>query len=211
LPVLVRVELLEHASRRVAPALRTAPLPAARKKVRRFIVTANCISPSHFSMWCRYAQTVVAPVIEFVGTYDFAMAPDSLWEAVERFDWFGDRSGWLQEFRLEGDGLRPGSVLYGVVAPPLPYRMRVRVEIRETVRFESIDAEVHGDLEGTAHLRMAERAGGTTVDMSWTVEMMQRPMRLANRVAHPLLQWGHDRVVEMTLKGLPKEFGYRGP
>jgi hypothetical protein len=26
-------------------------------------------------------------------------------------------------------------------------------------------------------------------------------MRLANRVAHPVLQWGHDRVVEITVAG----------
>ncbi len=31
--------------------------------------------------------------------------------------------------------------------------------------------------------------------------MMQRPMRLADRVAHPLLQWGHDRVVDVTVTG----------
>jgi hypothetical protein len=37
--------------------------------------------------------------------------------------------------------------------------------------------------------------------VAWTVEMMQRPMRLADRMAHPLLQWGHDRVVEITVAG----------
>src|ERR1700733_12527033 len=162
-------------------------------------------------MLSRYDQTVVAPVIEYVGTYDFALAPQALWEAIERFDWFGSRSGWFQEFRVEGDGLSAGSVLFGVVAPPLPYRMRIRVEIIKSVRYRSIDADVHGDLEGTAHLRTVERPGGTTVDMSWTVEMMQRPMRVADRVAHPLLQWGHDRVVEMTLRGLPPRFGYDSP
>ena len=158
-------------------------------------------------MSSRYHQSVVAPVIEYVGTYDFALSPEELWEAIERFDWFGGKSSWLQEFRVEGDGLRSGSVLHGVVAPPLPYRMRVRVELRKCVRFESIDADVHGDLEGKAHLRTVERPGGSTVDMSWRVEMMQRPMRLASRLGRPLLQWGHDRVVEMTLRGLPAEFG----
>ncbi len=40
--------------------------------------------------------------------------------------------------------------------------------------------------------------------------MMQRPMRVASRFGLPLLQWGHDRVVEMTLRSLPPEFGYLG-
>lgn len=154
-----------------------------------------------------YDQSFVAPIIQYFGTYDFALTPDRLWDEIERFDWFGGRTGWLQEFRLEGDGLRAGSVLYGVVAPPLPYRMRVRVDILECVRYKSIEAAVHGDLEGKARLRTEEHSGGTTVDLSWTVEMMQRPMRLASRVAHPLLQWGHDRVVEITLRNLPPRFG----
>jgi hypothetical protein len=150
----------------------------------------------------------VAPVIEYVGTYGFSLAPDDLWEAIEKFDWFGGRSGWLQEFSVKGEGLQAGSILFGVVAPPLPYRMRVEVEILQCVRYKSIDAEVHGDLEGTAHLRTVDHSGGTTVDISWKVEMMQRPMRLASRFAYPLMRWGHDRVVEMTLRNLPPTFRY---
>jgi hypothetical protein len=31
--------------------------------------------------------------------------------------------------------------------------------------------------------------------------MMQRPMRVAARVAPPVLRWGHDRVVDATVAG----------
>ena len=151
-----------------------------------------------------------APVIEYRETHDFTIPPEALWAAIEGVDSFGGWWGWLQEFHLDGDGLRAGSVLHGVVAPPLPYRMRVRVDILGSVPNRSIEAEVHEDLEGVASLEMHPVATGTRVDIGWTVEMMQRPMRLASRFANPLLQWGHDRVVEMTLRGLPPEFGYRG-
>jgi hypothetical protein len=175
------------------------------------MVIFNCIPPSHLLVVSGYHRTCVAPVIKYVATHRFSLSPHELWDAVEQFDWFGGGGSWLQEFRIEGDGLRAGSKLYGVVAPPLPYRMRVRIDIIDSVRYESIEAAVHGDLEGTAHLRTREQqGGGTRVEIDWAVEMMQRPMRLANRVAHPLLQWGHDRVVEMTLRGLPKRFGYSG-
>ena len=157
------------------------------------------------------SPSVASAVINYVGSHDFAVPVEELWAAVERVDKFGGWWGWLQEFRLEGDGLSAGSVLHGVVAPPLPYRMRLRVEIVRSVRNKSIEAEVHGDLEGVARLEMYPGPVGTTVDIAWTVEMMQRPMRLASRFAHPLLRWGHDRVVEMTLRSLPPEFGYHGP
>ena len=36
---------------------------------------------------------------------------------------------------------------------------------------------------------------------TWTLEMMQAPMRMAARIAYPLLRWGHDRVVDATVDG----------
>jgi len=108
---------------------------------------------------------------------------------------------WLEEFRLEGDSLAAGSVLHGVIAPPLPYRMRIRVELTHCDPCRHIDALVHGDLEGEARLDMRDAGAGSIVDMAWTVEMMQRPMRMASRFAHPLMQWGHDVVVGITVSG----------
>jgi hypothetical protein len=77
--------------------------------------------------------------------------------------------------------------------------MRVRVLLDRCTRPERIDASVGGDLEGDAHLVLASRGTGTRAEVAWTVEMKQRPMRLAARLASPLLRWGHDRVVEATV------------
>jgi carbon monoxide dehydrogenase subunit G len=141
------------------------------------------------------------PVFDYRREYEFALAPAAMWERMEHLDQFERWWPWLQEYRLEGGGLAPGSVLHGVVVPPLPYRMRIRVELTKCERPEVIDAIIGGDLEGEAHLRI--RADGTRsrVEVAWTVEMMQRSMRLASRFGRPLLQWGHDRVVESTVAG----------
>ena len=124
-----------------------------------------------------------------------------LWAAIEEVDHFEGWWPWLQEFRLEGDALEAGAVLHGLVAPPLPYRMRIQVVLTECERPHRMGALVHGDLEGVASMEMSPEGSGSRVEVAWTVEMMQRPMRLASRMAHPLLQWGHDRVVEMTVAG----------
>ena len=92
-------------------------------------------------------------------------------------------------------------MLHGVVVPPLPYRMAIRVELTRCEQPGVIDALVGGDLEGEAHLRVRAEGIASRVEVAWTVEMMQRPMRLASRFGRPLLQWGHDRVVEMTVNG----------
>jgi hypothetical protein len=77
--------------------------------------------------------------------------------------------------------------------------MHVDVELIGCEPERSIDALVHGDLEGNARLRFSPSGTGTRVEVAWTVEMMQAPMRLASRVARPVIKFGHDAVVDMTV------------
>jgi uncharacterized protein YndB with AHSA1/START domain len=142
------------------------------------------------------------PLITYRGQFEFDHhSPDELWRAMEEVDQFETWWSWLEEFKLEGDSLSRGSVLHGVVAPPVPYRMRIWVEIADSQPPHRIDAVVHGDLEGVATLEICDSCEGSRVVVAWTVEMMQRPMRIASRFAHPLLQWGHDVVVASTVAG----------
>lgn len=141
------------------------------------------------------------PIITYRGQYQFGQPPQELWRAMGEVDQFEKWWSWLEEFRLDGGVLEAGAVLHGVVAPPVPYRMRIRVELIECEPARHIDAAVHGDLEGEATLDIRESGSGSMVDVAWTVEMMQRPMRMASRFAHPLMQWGHDMVVAVTVAG----------
>jgi hypothetical protein len=147
-----------------------------------------------------------APVIDYRGRLRFAVPPEAVWATIERTGEFERWWGWLGEFRLEGPGLAAGSVLVGLVTPPLlPYHMLVRVELDRCVRPSMVDAAVHGDLEGYARLELAAEGEGTLVSVEWTIEMMQAPMREAARFAYPLLRWGHDRVVDATVYGLRRQ------
>ena len=147
------------------------------------------------------------PIIRYRRDYEFPDSPSDLWDAIGEVDHFEDWWPWLTEFRLEGDTLEEGSVLRGVVAPPLPYRMRIEVELTACLPPRRMEALIHGDLEGEASLDIHPAGIGSTVEVAWAVEMMQRPMRLADRMAHPVLQWGHDRVVEITVAGFRKRLG----
>jgi carbon monoxide dehydrogenase subunit G len=149
-------------------------------------------------VWRRVARR---PVFAYRRTFEFPLSPAALWARLEQVDQFENWWPWVQEFHVEGDGLAAGTVLHGVVAPPVPYRMRIRVELTRCERPGSIDAVIGGDLEGEASLRTRDDGVGSQVEVAWTVEMMQRPMRLASRFGRPLLQWGHDRVVETTVTG----------
>jgi carbon monoxide dehydrogenase subunit G len=142
-----------------------------------------------------------AYVIEYDGTFTFPVPIAQLWARLVQVDRFSSWWSWLREFAVEGNGLEHGTVLHGIVAPPLPYRMRVDVVLDECVPERRITAFVHGDLEGAAQLTFDGDDAETRAHATWTVEMMQRPMRVAARIAHPLLRWGHDRVVDATVDG----------
>jgi hypothetical protein len=147
---------------------------------------------------------VPKPVISYRKSFGFGTSPERLWERIEQFDQFELWFPWLTDFSHDGDGLSAGVVLRGVVTPPLPYRMRLRVELGRSERPSLIDATVDGDLTGDAHLRIRPVPDGAMVEVSWSVEMREPIMRIAWRFGRPLLQWGHDRVVEITVANFRK-------
>ena len=93
-----------------------------------------------------------AYVIEYDGTFTFPVPVAQLWATMVQVDRFSSWWSWLHEFSVEGEGLERGTVLHGIVAPPLPYRMRLDVVLDECVPERRITALVHGDLEGAAQL-----------------------------------------------------------
>ena len=142
--------------------------------------------------------------MSYTGRFRFPVSPLELWAAMARVDQFERWWNWLTDLRLEGGPLQTGSVLRGTVAPPVPYRMRVAVELERCLPGQLIDANVSGDLDGTASLCLQPEESdprGTVASVAWSLEMKQLPMRVAARFAYPLLKWGHDCVVEATVAG----------
>jgi carbon monoxide dehydrogenase subunit G len=144
-------------------------------------------------------------VMSYAGRFAFPVTPAELWGAIGRFDQFERWWSWLGNLKIEGDGLQAGSRLIGTVAPPVPYRMRVIVELEKCEQGQSVDASISGDLAGPAHLRLFPTETGTDAEIAWDLEMRQLPMRVAARVAYPLLRWGHDQVVEATVNGFRRQ------
>ena len=146
-------------------------------------------------------------VVDYSRTFTFAAAPEQVWAVLERFESLAAGWRWLRELRIDGGSLARGTVIRGVVVPPLPYRMRLEVVLDDCVRERCIDASVHGDLEGVARIAFEGDDTETRVHAAWTIEMMQPSMRVAARLAPRLLRWGHDRVVDATVQGLDLRLG----
>ena len=139
--------------------------------------------------------------VDYHGEFWFPVSPSQLWATIERFEQFESWWGWLADFGADRRGLVGGNVLHGTVIPPVPYRLCLTVALQRCDPPRLLEAAVGGDLSGRAVLRLAAAGGGTRVAAAWSVEMRSAPLRVAARVAYPLMRWGHDRVVEMAVSG----------
>ena len=148
-----------------APRLRVVTWWAGRRGLRTDMQGNGRAGRMSVRTRAHSVMGVAAPMIDYRHGFHFDLSPEQLWERIEEVDQFERWWPWLSECELEGSGLTQGSVLHGVVAPPLPYRMRLRVELGECVRPHSIDATVGGDLTGVAGLSLRPREEGTWAEV----------------------------------------------
>lgn len=151
-------------------------------------------------------------VIDFAGSFRLPLAPAAVWDLVAEPANFATWWSWLSDLRVEGDGLAPGATWHGVVSPPVPWRLSLEVTFLACERPWSADALVSGDCSGPASLRLAGLDDGTEATLAWSLEMHPLALRVADRVARPLLLAGHDAVVRWALAGFSAALAQRaGP
>lgn len=151
-------------------------------------------------------------VIDFVGSFHLPLPPAAVWDLVAEPANFATWWSWLSGLTVEGAGLAPGVRWHGVVAPPVPWRLCLEVTFLACERPRFADAEVSGDCSGPASLRLAGLDDGTEATLAWSLEMHPLALRVADRVARPLLLAGHDAVVRWALAGFTAALAERsGP
>jgi uncharacterized protein YndB with AHSA1/START domain len=139
-------------------------------------------------------------MIHLDGRYHFPADPDQVWATMSQVERFPTWWRWLRDFDVQGHGLSTGGVLSGLVVPPIPYRFHVSIHLAHVAPGELIVAALDGDLHGPATLSLEEHPEGTELAIRWDVEMRKPSMRSAAHVAKPLLVWGHDQVIEITVR-----------
>ena len=132
--------------------------------------------------------------------YVFRADVEEVWHNMGRVEEFPDWWRWLRDFDVQGSGLETGGVLSGLVVPPIPYRFRVSIHMEDVQPNRSIRASLGGDLTGPAAVDLRQTPAGCELTIKWDVEMRKASMRSAARFCRPLLVWGHDQVIEITLR-----------
>jgi uncharacterized protein YndB with AHSA1/START domain len=130
--------------------------------------------------------------------YPFAAAPDALWDALSRTEDY--RSWWPWLRGLEGADLRTGARWRCEVQPPLPYSLRFDLHIEEVEAPRFVTATVTGDIVGHAAIDVSGTPGGSELRLVATLAPASTMLRAVARVAHPLVRFGHDWVIDTGLR-----------
>jgi Polyketide cyclase / dehydrase and lipid transport len=130
----------------------------------------------------------VPAAFDYDRRFEFAVSPEMFWATVARTESYPQWWTWLREF--ESDGLHDGAHAECVIQAPLPYALRVTVNVERAIPPERVETRVTGDLDGPARLEIAPTPSGCAARLVWSLELA----RLA-RFTRPILTWAHDRVI----------------
>jgi uncharacterized protein YndB with AHSA1/START domain len=136
----------------------------------------------------------------FDRSWTFEVPPAELWGALTDADRYRSWWPWLRRFDTGGQPLGEGTVARCTVRAPLPYALDFTVTVVEMVPERRLVASVAGDLAGPARLEVAEAPEGSRATLAWTVELRAPILRAASRIARPVMEWGHDWVVDSGVR-----------
>lgn len=129
-------------------------------------------------------------------------SPAEVWAALERTDQYAQWWPWLDGADLPP--LRAGARARVRIAAPWGYRLRLEVAIDEVREGDvrRVEATVTGDLCGSAAVEVTGGGeGGTSrLRLTWELTPGRALLRVLAVVAHPVLVWGHDRVLDAGLR-----------
>ncbi|MCU1427076.1 MAG: Polyketide cyclase / dehydrase and lipid transport [Actinomycetia bacterium] len=141
----------------------------------------------------------------FDRAWTFAVPADELFSVLDRTDDFRRWWTWLRHFDTTSPSSSAAALSAGVQANcliqgPVPYALRLQVEIERVERPTLVETHVRGDLDGPARLEVQPTPAGSTARLSWELELRDATLRRINRFARPLMEWAHDRVVGMGVE-----------
>jgi hypothetical protein len=134
----------------------------------------------------------------FDRSWEFPASPEQLWSALSATGEYPKWWRWLRAF--ETDGLIEGGDAACVVKGPLPYELRFNIHVLEVAPARLVRTEVTGDLHGPARLEIAPHTNGARARLAWEVDLRSPLLRPMALWARPLMQWGHDWIVDSGVR-----------
>jgi hypothetical protein len=140
----------------------------------------------------------MTPPFAFDRSWVFPLSPHQMWETLSRTEDFPQWWPWLRQF--DAVPLAEGETAHCTIVPPLPYTLRLDISVVKATPAALVETEITGDLAGPARLEIAGAPGGSKVRLAWSLEPRRALLVGLARLARPVLEWGHEWVVDAGIK-----------
>ena len=131
-------------------------------------------------------------------TYQLPLPPDQAWGMLEDLPTVPEWWRWLTSIDIS-DELGPGTVIAAVCEPPVPFDVRIEVELLEFIPEQRMRAVIRGDVEGTGRLWTWPRGGGTALRVAWEVRP-QGALGMAVSTSPAIAGYAQARLAKSAMK-----------
>jgi hypothetical protein len=128
-------------------------------------------------------------------SWTFRVPPEELWTRIAATEHYCSWWPWLRDFDGAA-GIEKGATWWAEVAPPLPYVVRFAIDFDRVEDGRSIDTTIDGDIRGWARLTVDDHVDGCHARLESSLAPANRVLRGFGAIARPLVEWGHDWVLD---------------
>lgn len=138
-------------------------------------------------------------------SYPLEEAPEDAWAALARVDEYQRWWPWLR--RLDARQLATGERWLARIRVPMPWSLRFTLDLVVVEEPTRVDADLGGDIQGTASITLRPVDGGATIRLRSDLTPRHRLLQAVNRVAPGVSRRLHDRVVDRAFRQFAERDG----
>lgn len=131
-------------------------------------------------------------------SYPLDEPPQRAWDALTRVEDYQRWWPWLRRF--DARALAAGERWRARIRVPMPWSLRFDLHLVAVEAPERVEAEIDGDIEGTAVIALHTTADGASIRLRSDLAPRHRLLRAVNRVVPPVSRHLHDRVVDTAFR-----------
>lgn len=131
-------------------------------------------------------------------TYPLDDPPEVVWQALEQVDAYQRWWPWLQDF--DARSLSEAARWSARIRIPVPWSLRIALELHDVRAPTSVRATVTGDVAGSATVTVEEAGDGSTIRVRSALVPRQPLLATLHRMVPSVSQRMHDNVIDAAFE-----------
>jgi uncharacterized protein YndB with AHSA1/START domain len=131
-------------------------------------------------------------------TYPLDDPPAVVWQALEQVDGYQRWWPWLRRF--DAKALSDGARWVARIRVPVPWSLRIELELHGVRAPTTVGASVAGDVEGTAVVTVEPAGTGSVIRVRSELAPRHRLLRALNQLVPSVSRRMHDHVIDTAFQ-----------